>query len=548
MAVAEKQFAGEDRKFFTLQQFGTLNTKAKRTSIGDQEFSWIENMLPIGDGNLRAMPSNGTSIYTAAGGLTIIYMYFYNIGTNQYAAVFLDDGTAQQVNILTNAVVDITTVGGTFFPGDASLNNPAPAATQYGQSGIVIVTTASTNGYYAWDGTTLYGPGSAAPNWLTDTTPTTMPNGISGTCVETYQNRVWVGDGVNRSQSAPGNGADFSGADGGGTSPSTDSFLRREITQLRQSNGLLYQFGDSSINVISNVQTGGSPVLTTYNNQNVDPQVGTPYHNSVQPFGRGLVFAYDDGIFALIGGAAEKVSDMADGIFQNADVYLDSDATVNQPSSAIMSIYSIKIYMLLLPLIDIFTGIERRGLVMWDGKKWFLGSQDTTLTFIATQEINSEVAAYGTDGTDIYPLFTTASDTLQKTWQTRLWPGDGFQITKQAMRLYTQAQDNSGSGYTITGTVDYVLENSGVKSAAITIPSVSYSIIWQNASLGVIQFQNASAQNINFGSTGISLNGFDAGSINQRGNLIGLTLQSTSPDFTVTAHSLLYQNQSPIGG
>ena len=115
MAVAEKQFAGEDRKFFTLQQFGTLNTKAKRTSIGDQEFSWIETMLPIGDGNLRAMPSNGASIYTAPGSTTIIYMYFYNIGTNQYAAVFLDDGTAQQVNILTNAVVDITTVGAPFF-------------------------------------------------------------------------------------------------------------------------------------------------------------------------------------------------------------------------------------------------------------------------------------------------------------------------------------------------------------------------------------------------------------------------------------------------
>lgn len=547
MPPANIPFAGGQRKFFTLQNFATLNTKAQRTSIGDQEFSWIENMMPIGDGNMRAMPSNGTAIYTATGSLTIIYMYFYNIGADQYAAVFLSDGTADQVNILTNAVTNITAVPGTFFPGSASLGNPAPAATQYGQSGIVIVTTASTNGYYAWDGTTLYANGSAAPNWLTNSTPTTMPNGVSGTCVETYQNRVWVGNGANRTNSAPGNGADFSGASGGGTAPSTDSFLRREITQIRQSNGLLYQFGDSSINVISNVQTTGSPVVTTYNNQNVDPQVGTPYHNSVQPFGRGLVFAYDAGIYAMVGGTAEKVSDMGDGIFQNADPYLDSDATINQPSSAIMTIYSVKVYMLLLPLIDPFTGVERRGLIMWDGKKWFLGSQDTALTFIATQEIDSEVAAYGTDGTSIYPLFAQTSATLNKIWQTRLWPGDGFQITKQAMRLYTQAQDNSGAGYTITGTVDYVLENAGLKSSNITIPSTNYSIIWLNASSGVIQFQNASSQDINFGSTGLSLSGFDAGDINQRGNLIGLTMQSTSPDFTLTAHSLLYQDQSPLG-
>jgi hypothetical protein len=541
-------FAGGESKFFTLQQFGSLNTKANRPAIGDQEFSWIENMMPIGDGNLRAMPSNGASIYTAGDALTIIYMYFFNIGANEYAAVFLSDGTADQVNINTSAVTPITTVAGTFFPGDASLNNPAPAAAQYGQSGIVIVTTASSNGYYAWDGITLYVPGVPAPNWLTNTTPTTMPSGISGTCVETYQSRVWVGKGAQYSFSAPGNGASFSGALGGGTTPSNDSFLRREITQIRQSNGFLYLVADSSINVVSNVQSGGSPILTTMNNQNADPQVGSAYHSSVQAFGRGLVFANDRGIFALVGGAAQKISDMLDGLFYAVDIpYLDSDATINQPSSAVADIYTVKVYMLLLPLIDPLTGLERRGLVMWDGKKWFLGSQDTALTFIATQEINSELTAYGTDGKNIYPLFASPSATLKKIWQTKLWSGDGFQITKQAMRFYTQAQDNSGSGFSITGTVDYVLENSGLKSAPIVIPSVAYSIIWQNAALGVIQFQNGSSQNINFGSTGLSLNGFDAGTINQRGNLIGLTLQTTSPDFTVTAHSLLYQNQSPIG-
>jgi len=47
--------------------------------------------------------------------------------------------------------------------------------------------------------------------------------------------------------------------------------------------------------------------------------------------------------------------------------------------------------------------------------------------------------------------------------------------------------------------------------------------------------------------TGLTLSGFDAGNVNARGNLIGLTLQSTSPDFTVIAHSLLYQNASPLG-
>ena len=148
-------FAGNDRKFFTLEQFGSLNTKNQRPSIKDNEFSWIENMMPIGDGNLRTMWSNGPAIYTAPGGLTIIYMYFYNIGSTTYCAVFLNDGTAVQFNTQTLATTTITSATGTFFPGSAALNNPAPAAAQYGQSGIIIVTTASPNGYYAWDGSTL---------------------------------------------------------------------------------------------------------------------------------------------------------------------------------------------------------------------------------------------------------------------------------------------------------------------------------------------------------------------------------------------------------
>ena len=101
MAVEAKQFAGQDRKFFTLEKFGSLNTKNQRPSIQDNEFSWIENMMPIGDGNLRTMWSNGPAIYTAPGGLTIIYMYFYNIGSTTYCAVFLNDGTAVQVNTQT---------------------------------------------------------------------------------------------------------------------------------------------------------------------------------------------------------------------------------------------------------------------------------------------------------------------------------------------------------------------------------------------------------------------------------------------------------------
>ena len=251
-------FAGGDGKFFTLQQFATLNTKAGRPSIGDQEFSWIENMMPIGDGNLRTLYSNGQTIFTATAGLQIIYYYYYNINATTYVAVFLSDGTAIQVNTNTFGQTVISSSPGQFFPGSSILGNPAPACAQFGQSGIIIVTTAATNGYYAWDGTTLYAPGSASPTWLNGGTPTTMATGVSGTAVEVYTGRVWVFQSNIGYFSAPGNGASFSGSIGGGTFTSNDSFLKREFTQAKQANGFLYVFADSSVNVISNVQTGGT--------------------------------------------------------------------------------------------------------------------------------------------------------------------------------------------------------------------------------------------------------------------------------------------------
>ena len=146
-----------------------------------------------------------------------------------------------------------------------------------------------------------------------------------------------------------------------------------------------------------------------------------------------------------------------------------------------MILNSIRVYMLLVPVQGPLDTAQRLALVMWDGKKWWIGSQVSGLTFICTQELNSILQAWGTDGNSLFPLFTTASGSLTKTWQTKLWSGAGFQVTKQAMRLYTMAVDNSGSGYTFTGTLDYILENAGLQtSPTITINSASFPIVWQN--------------------------------------------------------------------
>lgn len=596
-APAPIPVAGMEGSMFKIENFGSLNTKAKRPAIGDEEFSWLENMMQIGDGNMRSLPTNSTAIYTASG-KTIVYDFPFNVGTNQYNAMFFSDGTAVQVNVNTLATTTISAVGGTFYNG-----GDLPCAAQWGNSGILIVSTASTNGYWAWDGVTLYSAGQAAPTWLSglltavtvvgDTHSNTtvdniasttgiltgynvtgsgipagttvvtvgansiiisqsatstaggitltftfaMPTGIQGTSVETYQSRVWIDNIATKYYSAPTNGTSFAGSLGGGSFQSSDSFLRHQFISSKQSNGFLYTFGDSSINVISNVQTAGSPLATTFNNQNVDPQMGTSWRGSVQPFGRGLIFANPSGVYALYGGSAEKVSGQLDGLFAQADF------TTLTPSAAVATIYGIRVYLLLIRATD-YLGTPRNFLCIWDGKKWFLGSQDLTLTFIQTQEFNSVLTAWGTDGTRLFQLCGTTSNSLTKVIQTKLWSGQAYVIVKQILRIFELMQDNSGSGVTLSGTLDYTSEN-GSSTIPVTLASLTQAIIWLNNSSAVVTWLNNNSQSVVFTVTGLTVAGKD---LQASANLCGLTLTSTSPDFTLISLALLYRQQAPTGG
>jgi hypothetical protein len=766
MAVAEKQFAGGDKRFFSVMRAGGLNTEAPRVSIKDEQFSWLENLQPIADGNFRALYDVAPAIYSTAHPLHLLFHYEYNIGSSNYAAVFLTDGTAYQVNTDTSAVTTISATGGSFFGGSTTA---LPACAQFGQQGLIIVSSAAL-GYSFWNGTTLFAPSGLGPTvtitnggaaytsapvvvfnggggsgavgvaaiangsvtgvtvtnpgtgygsaptisfvggqqtgsgasltavlsafpsgsgaaltanwntaiygpgsqydqlasitgpptgtgysasttaawhdaglggfWLngappsinltiaggvitavsftaspanpsviyfnnnhadptitvtdpvggkffvssvtgtptgtnyspsttiiasgggspvtqttltpvisagvitsvniisggvygTNTPPTLtiadvavtatatcelMPIGIAGTCVEIYAGRIWIGNGAVINFNAPGGDvANWAPSQGGGSFTSNDSFLRRAFTALKQAEGFLYLFADSSINVISNVQTGGSPVLTTFNNQNVDPEVGTPWPNAVQAMSEGLVFANVIGVFTLSGGNVKKVSDEVDGTFRAATATLNADTPANFPTSAVMTLNNRLVYMLVLPVAGPFDGgVLRNAVLMWDTRRFWIGSQSVSIFHIGTQEINSQIYAWvGTD-LSLQKMFTVASGTLNKVWQTKLFSTEALE-SNQLMRLFTMALDNSTGGYTFTGTFDYQLEQTAVATAAFTValPNLTGS-----------------------------------GSLNAspRGNYMGMTLKTTKDDFTLVTQKMLYQVQSPLGG
>lgn len=368
-----------------------------------------------------------------------------------------------------------------------------------------------------------------------------MPFGIQGTTVETYENRVWVGDVRKGFFTAPSSASDFTPSDGAGAFESTDSFQRVAYHSYKQTNGFIYLISDSSVNYIGGVQTssttssnGTTSTETIFSNLNVDPQIGTPWPSTVQLFSRNLVFANSFGIFVSYGGAVTKISTPLDGIY-NSVVTSGSMPSIF-PSSAVAAIFGIQVYMMLFPIIDQYTGVQRNALLMWDGKRWFISGQDQPLTYVASQEINSTLTAWGTDGTNLFPLFQDPSTDFQKVVQSKLWAVPTMWSTKTAPELTGILNFNSG-----VGEVDISVDNeSGIAYTVTVVAEASNEITWLNNSGQPITWTNNASQPLVWGAPGIGIIGPQT--VGQAGVLMGFTIVTSAKDVTLLTTSLLEQN------
>jgi hypothetical protein len=331
--------------------------------------------------------------------------------------------------------------------------------------GVITGVTVASGGLY----------GSNTPPTVTVSDPVVnasatvslMPFGVQGTDVETYQGSVWVINGTNLFFNAPGSVTDFATSDGGGNRQSSDSFLRIAYQRVVSTNGFLFLIGDSCINYISGVQTAGSPPTTTFTNTNADPEVGTPYPSSVIKNGQNLMLANSFGIHEMNGAKALKVSDDLDGVYNTVPNFGGL-----QLSSAQATIFGKKCQMTLVRIADPISGATVNKLFMRYGKKWFASMQDVALTFVASQEINSVFTAYGTDGTNIYPLFQQPSSAFNKVVQSKLWDTPvGIETTKVSGRLWGMCQYYSG----ITPNVTFNIDNEDSSSNGYS-PGPAYTI------------------------------------------------------------------------
>jgi hypothetical protein len=155
--------AAEQRKSYAVvKNFRGLNTKANRTAIDEEEFSWIENAMPIGFGNIKIVPAQSTvkdnSNVAFSFSHTVTTLASTNIGLSDYIVGFENDGSAEYLKI------DTATTGS--VASASTFSTTGVTFAQYKNERLIIGDP--NKGLSSWDGTNLVSIGSVGAIGITN--------------------------------------------------------------------------------------------------------------------------------------------------------------------------------------------------------------------------------------------------------------------------------------------------------------------------------------------------------------------------------------------
>lgn len=566
----------QKKSYHVTKAFKGLNTKANRTAIGEDEFSWIENAQPIGFGNIRIVPGPET-INANVWSNTTTYFSSVNIGLEDYLLSFQDNGAAQYVTISNNTRGNIAAAG--------TFSNSGVQVTQWDNERALIIDP--VKGYKTWDGTNLVSVGSvgtitvtAGGNGYTSAPTVTisgpdqtggvqatataiLSNGVVtsiiltqagtgytnsanltvtisasptannatanatifsqvGSAIASFSGRVWIADQRTIYYSAAGSYNDFTSVSAGSI-VLTDSTLHGYIKQLVSANNFLYIFGDDSINVFSDVRVNDLGV-TLFTNTNISASIGSQLPEAIIPFFRSILFMNNYGVYALVGTTTTKISDALDGIIPDVDfnspVYAGQVLINNILCAAFNFRYN-------------DGGNYRYIQAIFFDKKWFIGSQGDDVKYIYSVPRNGLIKLYSTNGTDLKQIYGNVAAEVDTYIETALWPlGDPIR-TKQALKVGIEA--TLANSILLTATIDSENQTSPVIY-------LSNSIIWTNYLNNPIDWVNNSSQVVLWSPTN-QINSYYLYKADAPmwGKYIGVTLTATGADYTINGFQLEHE-------
>ena len=566
----------QKKSYHVTKAFKGLNTKANRTAIGEDEFSWIENAQPIGFGNIKIVPGPET-INANVWSNTTTYFSSVNIGLEDYLLSFQNNGAAQYVTISNNTRGNIAAAG--------TFSNSGVQVTQWDNERALIIDP--VKGYKTWDGTNLVSVGSvgtitvtAGGNGYTSAPTVTisgpdqtggvqatatpiLANGVVtsiiltqagtgytnsanltvtisasptgnnatanatifsqvGSAIASFSGRVWIADQRTIYYSAAGSYNDFTSVSAGSI-VLTDSTLHGYIKQLVSANNFLYIFGDDSINVFSDVRVNDLGV-TLFTNTNISASIGSQLPEAIIPFFRSILFMNNYGVYALVGTTTTKISDALDGIIPDVD--FDSPVYAGQVliNNILCAAFNFRYND---------GGNYRYIQAVFFDKKWFIGGQGDDVKYIYSVPRNGLIKLYSTNGTDLKQIYGNVAAEVNTYIETALWPlGDPIR-TKQALKVGIEA--TLANSILLTATIDSENQTSPVIY-------LSNSIIWTNYLNNPIDWVNNSSQVVLWSPT----NQIDSYYLYKAdapmwGKYIGVTLTATGADYTINGFQLEHE-------
>ena len=149
MAAAEQR-----KQYLVIKDFRGINTHANRTAIPENEFSWLENAMPVGSGNLKIIPAqisvtnSGGNVVTWTTATT--YLTSSNINLSDYVVSFQSNGAAENFNIQ-SATKNSVAASGKF-------SGSGLRTAQWKNERLLIIDP--SKGLYSWDGNNVVSIGS----------------------------------------------------------------------------------------------------------------------------------------------------------------------------------------------------------------------------------------------------------------------------------------------------------------------------------------------------------------------------------------------------
>jgi hypothetical protein len=109
MAATEQK-----KEYHVSKAFKGVNTKANRTAIDDDEFSWLENAHPIGAGNIKIVPNSLPALSNGVGAVfsgNVASMQSTELKGNTFIAAFTDNGAAQFYDVNNQQILNVASNG-----------------------------------------------------------------------------------------------------------------------------------------------------------------------------------------------------------------------------------------------------------------------------------------------------------------------------------------------------------------------------------------------------------------------------------------------------